>query len=131
MKILVTVKRIPDPAQKIKLKDGVLDLSAANWQLNQFDEYAVEAALRLTEDAAAPATRQGTVTVASLGPSDVQQQLCGAQEAVPAALTICHCGFLGRRSVWDCRDDPPNARRIRGGHGRAFAPHSQRPGCNV
>lgn len=78
MKILVTVKRIPDPAQKIKLKDGVLDLSAANWQLNQFDEYAVEAALRLTEDAAAPATRQGTVTVASLGPSDVQQQLRGA-----------------------------------------------------
>ncbi len=78
MKILVTVKRIPDPAQKVKLKDGTLDLGAANWQVNQFDEYAVETALRLTEDGAAPATRQGTVTVLSLGPSDVQQQLRAA-----------------------------------------------------
>jgi len=78
VKILVTAKRIPDPGQKIKLKGNALDLSAANWQLNQFDEYAVEAALRLTEDGAAPATRQGSVTVVSLGPSDVQQQLRSA-----------------------------------------------------
>lgn len=78
MKILVTAKRIPDPAQKLKLKDGSVDLSAANWQVNQFDEYAVEAALRLTEDGAAPATRHGAVTVMSLGPSDVQQQLRSA-----------------------------------------------------
>ena len=78
MKILVTAKRIADPAQKIKLKGNAVDTSAANWQLNQFDEYAVEAALRLTEDGAAPATRQGAVTVVSLGPTDVQQQLRSA-----------------------------------------------------
>ena len=78
MKILVTVKRIPDPAQKVKLKDNALDLSAANWQVNQFDEYAVESALRLTEDGAAPASRLGAVTVMSLGPQDVQQQLRAA-----------------------------------------------------
>lgn len=81
MKILVTAKRIPDPAQKVKIKDNHIDQSAANWQLNQFDEYAVEAALRLTEDGAAPAQRgQGAdiVTVLSMGPSDVQQQLRGA-----------------------------------------------------
>lgn len=78
MKILVTVKRIPDPAQKVKLKDNALDLGAANWQVNQFDEYAVESALRLTEDAAAPANRLGAVTVLSMGPSDVQQQLRAA-----------------------------------------------------
>lgn len=87
MKILVTAKRIPDPAQKLKLKDNAVDTSAANWQLNQFDEYAVEAALRLTEDGANPATRQGTVTVVSMGPADVQQQLrsalaMGADKAV-------------------------------------------------
>ena len=29
MKILVTAKRVPDPEQKIKLKDNKLDLSAA------------------------------------------------------------------------------------------------------
>lgn len=87
MKILVTAKRIPDPTQKLKLKDNALDLSAANWQLNQFDEYAVEAALRLTEDAANPAVRQGAVTVLSLGPTDVSTQLrsalaMGADKAV-------------------------------------------------
>ncbi|MCS6913966.1 MAG: electron transfer flavoprotein subunit beta/FixA family protein [Myxococcales bacterium] len=87
MKILVTVKRVPDPEQKIKLKDDRIDLSAANWQLNQFDEYAVEAALRLTEDARNPATRLGEVTVVSLGPAEVQQQLraalaMGADKAV-------------------------------------------------
>lgn len=78
MKILVTVKRVPDPEQKLKLKGESLDLSAANWQLNQFDEYAVEAALRLTENAASPAARLGEVTVVSLGPADVQQQLRAA-----------------------------------------------------
>ena len=87
MKILVTAKRIPDPTQKLKLKDNALDLSAANWQLNQFDEYAVEAALRLIEDGASPTSRQGSVTVASLGPKDIQQQLrsalaMGADKAV-------------------------------------------------
>ena len=87
MKILVTVKRVPDPEQKIKLKGTQIDLSAANWQLNQFDEYAVEAALRLTENAANPAARLGEVTVVTLGPPDVQQQLrsalaMGADKAV-------------------------------------------------
>jgi electron transfer flavoprotein beta subunit len=78
VKILVTAKRIPDPTQKLKLKDNALDLSGANWQLNQFDEYAVEAALRLIEDGSVPTSRQGTVTVASLGPKDIQQQLRSA-----------------------------------------------------
>ena len=78
MKILVTVKRVPDPEQKIKLKGSQIDLSSANWQLNQFDEYAVEAALRLTENAANAAARLGEVTVVSLGPADVQTQLRSA-----------------------------------------------------
>jgi len=87
VKILVPVKRVPDPEQKIKLKDNTLDLSGANWQINQFDEYAVEAALRLTENAASPGSRLGEVTVVTLGPSDVQQQLraalaMGADKAV-------------------------------------------------
>ena len=78
MKILVTAKRIPDPTQKLKLKDNAIDLGAANWQLNQFDEYAVEAALRLTEDGANQAARLGQVTVATLGPADVATQLRSA-----------------------------------------------------
>src|SRR5213078_3181894 len=35
--------------QKLKLAGGQIDLSAASWQVNTFDEYAVETALRLTE----------------------------------------------------------------------------------
>ena len=61
VKILVTAKRVPDPEQKVKLKGNELDQSAANWQLNQFDEYAVETALRLTENASAGNARDGEV----------------------------------------------------------------------
>ncbi len=78
MKILVTVKRVPDPEQKIKLKGAEVDFSAANWQLNQFDEYAVEAALRMTENASAGNVRDGEVTVVSIGPKEVSQQLRSA-----------------------------------------------------
>jgi electron transfer flavoprotein beta subunit len=87
VKILVTAKRVPDPEQKVKFKGSGLDQSAVNWQLNQFDEYAVETALRLTENASAGGARDGEVIVVSIGPKDVQQQLrstlaMGADKAV-------------------------------------------------
>jgi electron transfer flavoprotein beta subunit len=87
VKILVTAKRVPDPEQKVKLKGNALDQSAVNWQLNQFDEYAVETALRLTENASAGGARDGEVTVVSIGPKDVAQQLrstlaMGADKAI-------------------------------------------------
>jgi electron transfer flavoprotein beta subunit len=76
VKILVTAKRVPDPEQKVKFKGNALDQSAVNWQLNQFDEYAVETALRLTEAGSGGARTAGDeVVVASIGPKDVQQQL--------------------------------------------------------
>jgi electron transfer flavoprotein beta subunit len=75
VKILVTAKRVPDPEQKVKFKGNELDQSAVNWQLNQFDEYAVETALRITENASAGGARDGEVIVASIGPKDVQTQL--------------------------------------------------------
>ena len=89
MKILVTAKRVPDPEQKVKFKGPALDQSAVNWQLNQFDEYAVETALRLTEAGSGGARTPGDeVVVASLGPKDVQQQLrsCLAMGADRAIL---------------------------------------------
>ncbi len=91
MKILVTAKRVPDPEQKVKLKGAVLDVSAVNWQLNQFDEYAVETALRLTENAsstgAGARAPEDQVIVCGIGPKDVQQQLrqtlaMGADKAI-------------------------------------------------
>ncbi len=74
MKILVTAKRVPDPEQKTKLKGGAVDLTGMNFVVNPFDEYAVEAALRLTENAATN-KRSGEVVVLSIGPEDSAQQL--------------------------------------------------------
>ena len=78
MKILVTLKRIPDPEQKVKIKGNAIDFSGTNWVPNQFDEYAVETALRLTENASAGGARVGEVVVATIGPKDVSQQLRSA-----------------------------------------------------
>ena len=55
MKILVPVKRVADPdnANKVKVTGDATALSTEGleWKPNPFDEYAVEAALRLNENA--------------------------------------------------------------------------------
>ena len=76
MKILVTCKRVPNPEHKLKIGGGKIDLSAASWQLNTFDEYAVETALRLTEKGKG-GERSGEVVAVGIGPKDVAQQLRG------------------------------------------------------
>ena len=76
MKILVTAKRVPDPEQKVKLKDNAIDLTGMNFVVNTFDEYAVEAALRLTEKMKGKlAKRIGEVVVLSIGTKDATQQI--------------------------------------------------------
>jgi electron transfer flavoprotein beta subunit len=77
MKVLVTLKRVPDPEQKVKLKGAEIDLSGAKWIMNTFDEYAVETALRLCENAAT-GERLGEVVALSIGPKDASQQLRSA-----------------------------------------------------
>ena len=77
MKILVPLKRVPDPELKTKIKDGAIDLGNASWVINPFDEYAVEAALRLVENAA-DKSRDGEVVVVTIGPEDAAQQLRSA-----------------------------------------------------
>jgi electron transfer flavoprotein beta subunit len=74
VKILVTAKRVPDPEQKLKFKGTALDLSGVNWVLNPFDEYAVETALRMNENAASN-EKLGEVIVLSIGPKEVEQQI--------------------------------------------------------
>jgi electron transfer flavoprotein beta subunit len=90
VKILVPVKRVADPDNANKVKVSA-DASAVTsdgleWKPNPFDEYAVEAALRLNENAAKN-EKLGETIVVSLGPSDVQQTLrqalaMGADRAV-------------------------------------------------
>lgn len=77
MKILVPIKRVPDPELKVKLKDGAIDLSGASWVVNTFDEYAVETALRLRENAETNESH-GEVVVVTIGPEDAAQQLRSA-----------------------------------------------------
>jgi electron transfer flavoprotein beta subunit len=76
VKILVPVKRVPDPTQKAKIKDGHIDLTGASWIVNTFDEYAVETALRLNENGADNARLPGTeIVVVSLGPDDAAKEI--------------------------------------------------------
>ena len=76
MKILVPVKRVPDPTQKTKIKDGAIDLTGASWIVNTFDEYAVETALRLCENGEAGQRIAGTeIVVVSLSPEDGAKEL--------------------------------------------------------
>jgi len=79
VKILVPIKRVPDPALKTKVKDGAIDLTGANWVVNPFDEYAVETALRLSENGESNARTAGAeIVVVTIGPEDAAQQLRSA-----------------------------------------------------
>jgi electron transfer flavoprotein beta subunit len=73
VKILVTVKRVPDPDQKIKLTaDGAqLDVSGLPHVVNPFDAIAVEEALRIREKASDPTE----IVAASIGAAACEEQL--------------------------------------------------------
>jgi electron transfer flavoprotein beta subunit len=78
VKILVPVKRVSDPdnANKVKVAaDGkTATTEGLEWKLNPFDEYAVESALRLNENAKGN-EKLGETIVVTLGPKDAAQQL--------------------------------------------------------
>jgi electron transfer flavoprotein beta subunit len=78
VKILVPVKRVcdPDNANKVKVTaDGsAVTSDGLEWKPNPFDEYAVETALRLNENAAKN-EKLGETVVVSFGPADVAQTL--------------------------------------------------------
>jgi electron transfer flavoprotein beta subunit len=69
------MKRVPDPTQKAKIKDGHIDLTGASWIVNTFDEYAVEAALRLLENGDTNTRTGGEIVVVSIGPEDAAKEI--------------------------------------------------------
>ena len=79
MKILVPLKRVADPdnANKVKVNAGKLETTGLEPKPNPFDEYAVEAALRLTENGTNTKARVGEVVVVTIGPKDAETQLRG------------------------------------------------------
>ncbi len=82
MKILVPLKRVADPdnANKVKIpaSGATIETTGLEWKLNPFDEYALEAALRLTEDGKAPKVRAGEVVVVTFGPKETETNLRSA-----------------------------------------------------
>lgn len=96
MKILVALKRVADPdnANKVKIPASgeKIDTTGLVWKPNPFDEYALEAALRLTEDGKTPKVRAGEVVVVTFGPKDVEPTLrtalaTGADRAIRVDAT--------------------------------------------
>src|SRR6266446_1918956 len=72
MKILVPVKRVPDPATTIRvLPDGTgIATDNIKWVINPFDEIALEEALRIKEKQGS-----GEVVLLSVGQQTWQEQL--------------------------------------------------------
>ena len=72
MKIAVCIKRVPDMDVRFRIAgDGAtLDETGVKFDLNDFDAWAVEAALQLKEKAG-----QGEVVVISLGPVQAQETI--------------------------------------------------------
>lgn len=73
MKILVPIKRVPDPYGRVRLTtDGTLDTSDIKWVINPFDEIALEEAVRVRERGTASSVEIVAVTV---GPAIWEEQL--------------------------------------------------------
>lgn len=72
MKILVSVKRVPDPETKIKVNAGGNGIVTDNvkWVINPFCEIALEEALRIKEKVG-----QGEVVLVSIGTKAAAEQL--------------------------------------------------------
>jgi len=84
MKIVACIKRVPATDTRVKVAaDGrSLDATQVEWIINPYDEFALEAALRLKEAAGA-----GEVVVVCLGPAEATKELrtclaIGADRAV-------------------------------------------------
>ena len=96
MKIAVCIKRVPDQDVRFKIAPGgnAVDETGLKYDMSDFDGYAAEVAIQLTEKANA-----GEVTVISLGPDAVQETLrkalsMGAHRAVQLKLDApVHDGF--------------------------------------
>ncbi len=83
MDIVVCVKQVPDTwaEKKLTAEDRTLDREAVDAVMNELDEYAVEEALKITED------QGGEVTVLSMGPEKTAETIrkalsMGAHRAV-------------------------------------------------
>jgi electron transfer flavoprotein beta subunit len=95
VKILVAIKRVADPENLNKIKvtaQGKIDAAGLEPKPSPYDEYALEAALRLTENGANTKQRLGEVVVVTFGPKEAEQTLramlgTGADRAIRVDAT--------------------------------------------
>ena len=69
MKIVVCVKQVPDSAARVAVEEGQITWGDAPLVINPWDEYAVEAGLKVKE------AHGGSVTVLSLGKEDEKEAI--------------------------------------------------------
>jgi electron transfer flavoprotein beta subunit len=69
MKIVVCLKQVPDMESKFKIVDNKVDESQIAFKINDFDNYAVEAALQLREKLS------GEVIIVSIGPDRASKDI--------------------------------------------------------
>jgi len=76
MKIVACIKRVPATDTRVKVAaDGAsIDTSQVEWIINPYDEFALEAALRVKE-AAGGGAGSGEVIALSLGPAEASKEL--------------------------------------------------------
>jgi electron transfer flavoprotein beta subunit len=95
VKILVAVKRVADPDNLNKIKlgaGGKIDTTGLEPKASPYDEYALETALRLTENGTNTKARLGEVVVVTFGPKEAEQTLramlgTGADRAIRVDAT--------------------------------------------
>jgi electron transfer flavoprotein beta subunit len=76
MKILVALKPVPDPEQKLKITNDKFDFSNRGIITNPFDEYALEAALRLTDKIVDnKPVRNGEILAVSIGKQNESRKI--------------------------------------------------------
>ena len=96
MKILVPIKRVPDPATTIRvLPDGSgIATDNVKWVINPFDEIAIEEALRIKEK------QSGEVVLATVGQSTWQEQLrTGLAMGSDRAILVKNDGALDSLAI--------------------------------
>lgn len=72
MKILICIKQVPDMESKFKINDkgNWYDRADLAWRMNEYDEYAVEQAIRLKEQ-----IKEADLTVLCVGPDQVTETI--------------------------------------------------------
>jgi electron transfer flavoprotein beta subunit len=96
VKILVPIKRVPDPATTIRvLPDGSgIATDNVKWVINPFDEIAIEEALRIKEKLT------GEVVLVTVGQSPWQEQLrTGLAMGADRAILVKHDGALDSLAI--------------------------------